>query len=148
MTRRYSASKVLRSARKSSTADSLEAICASSAVSSLCLSRYSSSSGERIGGGRWAINSLHVLEGLLVFQTDLVDQVSVDHDFLLQGDRPRLSVSLGIIDRDLDLKVSEVRTPDLLTYFRRFGQHTSIPVNPGVVAKSDRVYYQGIAGPF
>src|SRR5215471_13640130 len=91
---------------------------------------------------------LQMLEELFVFKADFVDKLCVDNNALLQRDGPGLGVGFGIIDGDLDFEVSEVRAANLFPHFGRFGHHTSVPIDPRVVAQTDRVDHQSIAGPF
>src|SRR5215207_4455690 len=91
--------------------------------------------------------SLQALDELLILEADLVDQFGVDNDALLQRNGPGLCVSLEIIDSHADVEMSEVPPLNFLTDFGRFGDQTSVPVNPGIVTKTDRVDDQGISVP-
>jgi len=55
---------------------------------------------------------IHVLYIFFIFQTDVLQQIRIGRVNLAHRDGPRLGVNLGIIDCDLDLQMSEVRTPE------------------------------------
>ena len=55
-----------------------------------------------------------VLTVLLVLAHNLVEQIRVKPDHLIQRDGPRFGVRLLIVDRDLDLELSEVQPPETL----------------------------------
>ena len=88
-----------------------------------------------------------VSANFFVLQADFVDQIGVDHDALPQGDGPWLGVGPGIIHGDPYFEVSEVRPPDFFPHLGVFGHHTSVPIDPRVVAQSNRVDHQGVPGP-
>src|SRR5207247_2340325 len=71
----------------------------------------------------------------------------IDCDLLFQRHRPWLRVRLGIVDRDFDLEVSEIGPADSLSDFGVRCEDASIPVDPQVVAKTDRVDDERIALP-
>jgi hypothetical protein len=66
-----------------------------------------------------ATTSFQLLREFLSFGTDLVDELRVGGKLLPQRDGPRLRVGLGIVDRDLDVEMSEVRSPDTLANLGR-----------------------------
>src|SRR4051794_3836796 len=85
---------------------------------------------------------------LLVFETDLVDQLGIDDDPLMQRDGPRMRVGLRVVHRDLHLEMSEIGPPHLFAYLRSLRHDAAVPIDPGVVAQADRVDHERIAGPF
>ena len=68
-------------------------------------------------------------------------------ELLAQGHRPWLRIRLGVIDRDLDLEVAEVRAPDSLAQPAGARNHAARPIEPHVVPKSNRVDHQRVVGP-
>ena len=80
----------------------------------------------------------HPLHRLLVFEAVVVDELGVDDDRLIQPYRPRLRVGLRIVDRDLDVEVSEARTADALGHTRLCRNRAAGNVEP-VVTESDRL---------
>ena len=62
-------------------------------------------------------------------------------------DGPWLRVGLGIVDGHRDVEVSEIRATDLFAYLGRLGQRASVPIDPRVVAQSNRIDHQRIARP-
>ena len=73
---------------------------------------------------------------LLVFLANELDQLGIEHDLLVHGDRPGFGVGLRVVDRDLYIQVSEIGTTLAFNGFRRFGQRTSLDIEPSQVAKS------------
>jgi hypothetical protein len=92
-------------------------------------------------------NSLQSSAELLVFQTNFVDQFGVGYDALLQRDPPRFGVGLGIVNRHPDFEMSEIPSPDLFSNLGCAGEHAAAPVDPRIVAHSDRVDHERVAGP-
>lgn len=100
-----------------------------------------------IGASSRGDRSFELARKLLAFGANLVDELGVRRELLPQRDGPRSGVRLGIVDCHLDLQVTEVGTPDLLTKLRGLRDHAAVPVDPKVVAESDAVDHHGVAGP-
>src|SRR5579862_9880560 len=89
------------------------------------------------GESKFKERSLQMLQRLLVLGADLVHQIGIHHDAHLQPDVPGLGVGFGIVDRDADIEMPEVRPADFLADFGCGGEHASVPIDPGVVAQAD-----------
>ena len=94
-----------------------------------------------------ATTSFDLFREPLAFGTDFIDEFGIRGELLPQGHRPRLRVGLWIVDRDLDVEMSEVGSPDSLTNLCAFGNHAAVPIDPRVIAKSDGVDHQRVVGP-
>src|SRR5688572_31346243 len=91
--------------------------------------------------------SLALLRESLAFSADFVDELGVCGKLLPQGDRPWPGVRLRVVHGHLDFEVTEVGPPDSLAHLGGFGDHAAVPVDPQVVAESDGVDHQRLAGP-
>src|SRR5688572_6166587 len=70
---------------------------------------------------------------LLILVTDELDQLLVGHEALIDADRPWFRVCLRIIDRQVDLQVSERRPTDALGEPHLLTVRTAVHVEPAVV---------------
>src|SRR5690348_14086557 len=88
------------------------------------------------------------MRGIPIF-TDEFDEFRIDHDSLVDFDRPRLGISLGIVDGDFDFQRPEGRTAKLFCYLRVSGERTAANVEPKrfVIAESRRFDYQRVSLP-
>src|SRR5688572_27213182 len=83
----------------------------------------------------------------LAFCAHFVDELRVGSELLSQSDGPRSRIRLRIVHCHLDLEMAEVGPANALAELGRPRDHAAIPVDPDVVAKSDRVDHQRIVGP-
>lgn len=75
-------------------------------------------------------------EVLLVFETDVIQQLRIEHDHLVECDRPRLRVHLWIIDRDVNLQASEIHAAEPFRYLRGFRQRLMEKLQPSIEERS------------
>src|SRR5262245_65470409 len=79
------------------------------------------------------------------FFTDEFDEVGVQHESLGHLDRPRFSVSLGIIDRDFDFEDPIIDPTEFIGHFGRIGQWCSLDIEPDYVPKAAHLANHSVA---
>src|ERR1044071_371504 len=95
------------------------------------------------------------LEELLVLMADELGHLpAVCHDLLLDPHRERPGVRLRIVDRDVDLQVPEIHTPEPLGQPQRVGEWAAHLVEPGIAripaldaAEVVRLHHERVALP-
>src|SRR4029079_7292904 len=97
-----------------------------------------------LGGQRTLFD---LLRELLALETDFVNEFGIRRELLSQGHRPRFRIRLGVVDRDLDLEMSKVGSADSLPNLGRLGNHAAVPVDPRVIAESNRFDHQRVIRP-
>src|SRR5665213_2193945 len=84
----------------------------------------------------------------LILDAVIIQQIRVGFQKLRKFHRPRASVCLGIVHRDLNLQLPEVHPPDPLRDFRRLRQRAAVRIQPQVIAKAAGLHYQRVSVPF
>src|SRR5687768_13970417 len=104
-------------------------------------SRSARSSARTCGNGDNANDApllpAHSLEGLLVLEADLVDQLGVERDLLVHLDGPRTRVGLRVVDGDLHFQSAVVRPTEPFGHLRGVGHRAPGHVEPEPVAEAD-----------
>ena len=73
------------------------------------------------------------LQELLVLVADEFDHLrAVGHDLLLYSDGERPRVRLRIVNRDVDLQLSEVHAPEPFGQLQRVGERVACSVEPSI----------------
>src|SRR5262245_16810906 len=87
-----------------------------------------------------------VVRGVSIF-TNEFDQLGVRHDPLIDFDRPRFRVRLGIIDGDGDFQASVIWTAEALGYLGGIGHRTAANVKPLAVVETGGFDHKSVAFP-
>jgi hypothetical protein len=84
---------------------------------------------------------------LFVLGADGLQNVGIGQQSRRELDREGLGVHLRVIDRDLDVHVTEVAPPEPFDQMKRFAVRVAEPIQPGSVVKAHRIDDQRIALP-
>src|SRR4030095_9597948 len=77
------------------------------------------------------------LQKFLILMADEFDHFgTVSHDLLLDSDGEWARVRLRIVDRDVDLKLSEVHATEPLGQRQRVGEWIALPIEPPVAGQA------------
>src|SRR4030095_10800791 len=76
------------------------------------------------------------------------DDVGIRYQARLLLDRPRLRIDLGVINRNLNVQVPEVRPPETLGYMQRFGSRLTCLIQPCLSVEATSFDDERIAVPF
>src|SRR5580765_5851740 len=88
-----------------------------------------------------------MLQILLVFEADELQQLCVDHQQLVQRHRPGAGVRLRIVNGDLDVNRTEPWPPKLLGQLCRVRDHIASKIEPQSVAQAIRLNDERVAVP-
>src|ERR1700735_1795700 len=82
-----------------------------------------------------------------VLLADEFDQISIEHDPLMDLDRPGLRISLRVFHGDFDFEMPIIGPLETFRHFAGFSQRTPLNVEPYVVSETSRLYHQRVAIP-
>src|SRR5687768_12518508 len=90
---------------------------------------------------------LEVLGGLLVLETDELDELVVRDQALFDRDGPRTRVRPRVVHRHLEIHEAEARAAIALRHRSTLGERAAVHVEPAAVAEAGGLHLERIALP-
>src|ERR1700682_1963525 len=90
---------------------------------------------------------LKMFDILLIFQTDILEEIGVRHQKLVDFHSERLAVAFRIVDRHLNFHVADIATMKTLGYVQRVSMGMAGGIQPASIVEAGGIDDQRVSFP-